>query len=276
MIEYKNAGAGIQDVDSASRTVVAYAATFRSDPDHAQDIITKGAFTRTLKNNAARIKTLREHSPLHLIGVPSKIHEDEKGLYTETRFSDIGLARDTLQLIQEGILGDASIGYKAVKSDYDRDVKARMLREIRLFEYSFVAIPADDQANITSVKSLGGLQNIIDTMGRMEKALRDMEFESDEVPERMEAALLIWREQLKSLQELGIQPLGGDADPSSDTPPVADPAESKGDTVEETTHADDDEERKQVETLVQSLNDLRWQLRLSRELSTLSARAAHR
>jgi HK97 family phage prohead protease len=275
MIEYKNAGAGIQDVDSTSRTVVAYAATFRTDPDRANDIITKGAFARTLNNNSQRVKVMREHSPLHLIGVPTKMHEDEKGLYTETRFSDIGLARDTLQLIQEGILTDASIGYRAVKSDFDRDAKARMLREIRLFEYSFVAIPADDQANVTNVKSLGGLQHIIDTMGRMEKALRDMEFESDEVPERMEAALLIWREQLKSLQELGFQPLGDGADSASATPADADSAVPADDSGVAPTHVDG-EERKQAEALIQSLNDLRWQLRLERELSALSAHAATR
>lgn len=140
------------DVSLSDRTFKGYAATW--DKDLGGDIITKGAFTKTIAERGNRVKVLWQHS--EPLGVPSLMREDDKGLYVEGRISKTRLGDEALELMRDGVIDQMSIGFSipSGKSEYSGDDDARIIREVKLFEFSPVTFPMNENAYITGVKSL--------------------------------------------------------------------------------------------------------------------------
>ncbi len=140
-------------VSNDGRTVEGYASTF-GNVDQVGDIVVAGAYKRTLNNNMGRIKVLRDHE--HPIGMPVKAFEDSKGLYTESRISDTQLGNETLTLLKDGVLDRMSIGYEPVAKEMGQHEgkQVRYLKEIKLYEWSIVTFPANEQAAVTGIKAL--------------------------------------------------------------------------------------------------------------------------
>ena len=140
------------DVSLSDRTFKGYAATW--DKDQGGDIIAKGAFTKTIAERGNRVKVLWQHS--EPLGVPSLMREDEKGLYVEGRISKTRLGDEALELMRDGVIDQMSIGFSipSGKSEYSGDDDARIIREVKLFEFSPVTFPMNENAYITGVKSL--------------------------------------------------------------------------------------------------------------------------
>ena len=159
MIKYKNCTFEIKaDVDK--REVEAYASIF-DNKDSYDDIMQKGAFTKTIKENIRRIKTLWNHNWDNPIGKPLRIEEDSKGLYTVTKFAKTSKADEILQLVKENVIDELSIGYTTVKDGYDKNKNANLLKEVKLMEYSFVTFAANEEAQVTGVKNLDQYLNMI-------------------------------------------------------------------------------------------------------------------
>lgn len=141
-----------QDVSIKDRTFKGYASTW--DKDSGNDIITKGAFSKTLGERSGRVKILWQHDlPL---GKPTLMQEDEKGLYVEGYISKTRLGDEALELMRDGVVDQMSIGFSipSGKSEYSKNDSARIIREVKLYEFSPVTFPMNDNAMITSVKSL--------------------------------------------------------------------------------------------------------------------------
>ena len=141
-----------QDVNIESRTFKGYASTW--DKDSGSDIITKGAFSKTLGERSDRVKILWQHdAPL---GKPTLMREDEKGLYVEGYISKTRLGDEALELMRDGVVDQMSIGFSIPqgKSEYSKNDSARVIREVKLYEFSPVTFPMNDNAMITGVKSL--------------------------------------------------------------------------------------------------------------------------
>lgn len=197
MLKHKNAGVGIGDVDKKKSIVVGYASRFGNVDSHG-DIIEKGAFRRTIDHNSRRVKTLMHHDPVQIVGRPMKMYEDDKGLYTETKVSDTALGRDLLTLIEDGVMEEMSIGFIPIKEAYDKEMKANVINEVRLVEYSFVSLASNEEARIEGLKGTAAVRDLASSMKRFEKALRDGHFESDEIPEAVDFIVKYWRSVLES------------------------------------------------------------------------------
>ena len=131
-----------------------YAAVF-GNKDSGNDIIEKGAFSNTIREDFDRIKILALHNDCWLpVGKPLELREDEKGLYIRGKISDTSMGRDIQTLMKDGVLNELSIGYDAVVFDYDSEAGVRHLKEIRLWEVSIVTWAMNNQAKIDEVKSL--------------------------------------------------------------------------------------------------------------------------
>ena len=131
-----------------------YAAVF-GNKDSGGDIIEKGAFARTIKEDFDRIKILSQHADFELpIGKPLELREDEKGLFIRGRISDTQKGRDIRTLLKDGVLSELSIGYDAVEFEFDKDAGVRRLKELRLWEVSVVTWAMNERAQIEDVKSL--------------------------------------------------------------------------------------------------------------------------
>lgn len=143
-------------VDLEERTFEGYASTF-GNIDQAGDIIMPGAFTKTIQERfpTGSIKILWQHyDPL---GMPVEIREDEKGLYVKGKISKTRLGDEALELMRDGVVNQMSIGFTIVKADYDEETGNRIIREVKLWEFSPVTFPANEKAVITAVKHLSGM-----------------------------------------------------------------------------------------------------------------------
>lgn len=139
-------------VNNAKRTIEGYASTF-GNKDFVGDIVQPGAFKKTLAERASKVKLLWQHDPSQPLGKPIHMAEDSKGLYVEAKISKSRLGDEALELIQDGVIEDFSIGYDVLKDEYDTQEKTRLLKELKLYEFSVVTFPANEQAAILGVKN---------------------------------------------------------------------------------------------------------------------------
>jgi phage head maturation protease len=84
------------------------------------------------------------------------MREDEKGLYVEGYISKTRLGDEALELMMDGVVDQMSIGFSIPtgKSEYSGQDDARIIREVKLYEFSPVTFPMNENAYITGVKSL--------------------------------------------------------------------------------------------------------------------------
>lgn len=152
-LEYKSIPFEVKEVvgvESGGWEIAGYASTFGGEPDFYGDIIMAGAFAESIAKRLP--KFLFEH--VEPIGKTLEIREDEKGLFGRWSIVDTRAGTDAYKLAKAGVLDSLSIGYMAEEWER-RDDGVRLLFKINLPEVSGVAIPANQSAVITDVKSLG-------------------------------------------------------------------------------------------------------------------------
>lgn len=160
---------GLEIKAEAEGVIIAYAATFNGQDSYG-DTIRSGAFTKTAAERKDRIKVLYNHDPYNLpVGKPLSLAEDAHGLLTHTKMSRTQLGQDIYTLAQEGALSELSIGYIPIKASYPEgdDGTRRELLEVKLVEYSFVPMPADERALIVGVKSAAELDHTLIQLERL-------------------------------------------------------------------------------------------------------------
>jgi len=133
-----------------------YASTF--DEDSMGDTILPGAFKRTL--NSWRMKNrpipvLYQHKADEPIGATIEAMEDERGLRVKGRLlMGIAKAREAYEAAKAGVLGGLSIGFSIPRDGATRNQDGtREIKELKLYEYSFVTFPANESAVLTGVKN---------------------------------------------------------------------------------------------------------------------------
>jgi HK97 family phage prohead protease len=140
-----------------------YASVF-NNIDSDNDVIVKGAFSGSLAKR--KIKLLWQHKTDEPIGLILEANEDDTGLYVKCQINlETEKGAETYSNLKMGILDKMSIGFKTL--DYEMDKKGvRILKELDLYEISIVTFPANDMAEVDSVKN--------STSRDVEKALRDV------------------------------------------------------------------------------------------------------
>lgn len=161
----------ITDVDRATRTVTGYASVF-GNKDFDSDIIVKGAFKKTITERINEIYYLYNHNwekPLDKGSKNVKLYEDDYGLKFEAKITEgLTYGNDLILLYEEGIVDEHSIGFKTEKSYKAND--ARMLTELRLYEFSAVTMAANPMAKLEGIKS--ELKGNNDKVGKIIKMFR--------------------------------------------------------------------------------------------------------
>lgn len=141
------------------RIIEGYASTF-GNVDLVGDVIEKGAFRKTLADRLPRklIKVCLDHG--WPIGMPAEgCAEDGTGLWTRSKISAVPEGDKALQFVEDGICAHMSIGYDVVKREFiessdPQQMPIRRLTELRLYEWSPVLWPANEQASILGMKAL--------------------------------------------------------------------------------------------------------------------------
>jgi len=182
-VEYKLIPFDVLNVDYEGRTFEGYAAVFGNE-DAVADIIHRGAFTKTLTERGQKVPVLWAHSSDEPIGRPLEMREDEKGLFVKAIISDTRRGRDALALLRDNAVDGLSIGYEPMKGGFDYEQREdkdpiRHLRELKLWEFSIVSLPANDEARILALKDEGGDAEI----EPQEEELEPQEKEAESLPE---------------------------------------------------------------------------------------------
>ncbi len=156
LLDFKDISGGVVDVDAKNRVVTGYLSTFGNVDSH-NDIVEKGAFTKSLNENRDRIFFLNQHNFNQPHGKFAVLREDAKGLYFEsdplinTTYSD-----DAIKLYEAGIMTEHSIGFITLNSvDEIIDSKQiRKIKEVKLYEGSNVTIGANSSAQFMGLKNM--------------------------------------------------------------------------------------------------------------------------
>ncbi len=150
--------------DDTEGIIEGYASVF-DVIDSYGDVIAPGAFTRTIqawKAKGAPVPVLWQHDAYAPIGATLSLEEDERGLKIRAELvMDVERAREAWALAKKNILGGLSIGFSLPRfaadgqpsTYYDEERNAQVIREVKLWEYSMVTFPANEDAVLTEVRA---------------------------------------------------------------------------------------------------------------------------
>jgi len=135
--------------------------------DRQGEIVQKGAFTASLQDYARRGNypaLLLGHDMQNPVGAIERIRESEQGVEIEGQI-DLGVeaGQKAYELVRSKSLHGLSVGFQATEKTTEKGVP--VIKQADLLEVSLVAVPANQECVVTSVKSL--------RPSDIEKALRD-------------------------------------------------------------------------------------------------------
>lgn len=169
-IEYKTFSLELKADDSGA--IEGYASTF-GNVDQGGDVVEKGAFKKTIKElKGGKLLILADHNPMTPIGTNESAIEDDKGLYVKGQINmkdpfAVGRYELTKMAIARGIPMGLSIGYQTITAMPDKEnPRVRRLKELKLWEYSIVTFPMNQEAMITAAKSWAGALSVKDLINK--------------------------------------------------------------------------------------------------------------
>jgi hypothetical protein len=144
-------------------TFTGLASPYGGPPDLVGDVVAPGAYKQAIASQGSTSYPLlfshRQDEPLGL----AKISDSPKGLVVDgTMVMADPVAQRVYAHLKAGSIKGLSIGYTVdpAKVTYGDD-GTRTLTEVRLFEISLVAVPCAPAAQVTSVKSLGQVEQLL-------------------------------------------------------------------------------------------------------------------
>ena len=138
--------------DGKNLFVEGYAAVFGNE-DSYNDIIVAGAFTKTIAGkDGKRIKLCLQHDMEDIVGKIVELKEDEKGLWFRAKISNTTMGKDLSILIEDDAINEISIGYQSIVWEVDEVRNVRLLKEVKLYEISFVSRAANQLATIQATE----------------------------------------------------------------------------------------------------------------------------
>jgi HK97 family phage prohead protease len=191
-ILYKAAPVGeLIDADEKAGIIKGYGSYF-GNKDSDNDVITKGAYKKTIAENGDRVKYLYQHDMNQPIGKMTELYEDEKGLVFVAEIAKTQLGNDVVQLMKSGVITENSVGIMPIQKNNKGDY--REITEVKLYEISAVTLAANDQAKILDVKGNVDVEKLSKRYDNLSKLIRKGNI-SDEMGFAIEAEIL----KLKSL-----------------------------------------------------------------------------
>lgn len=186
LLEFKSIFGSVNDVDTKNHIVTGYLADFGTK-DYDDDVIEKGAFTKTIKERMNDIYFLNQHNWEKPHGFFKVLKEDSKGLYFESNpLIDTTYSSDLIKLYAAGIVKEHSIGFSVTKAIQGENWK-RTIKEVKLYEGSNVTLGANPNTPFMGFKNRT-IGEINDQLTRILKAVKSGSF-TDETFMQLEIAL---------------------------------------------------------------------------------------
>ena len=154
----------------AEGAISGYASIFGNE-DLTGDIVERGAFKDTLAKRAGPFPLLWSHDSAEPLGVWQEAREDNRGLLVSGKLVlSVPRALQVRDLIHAGAVRGLSIGFRTAQAERGQD-GVRRIKAVDLFEISLTALPANEQAQILTMK-----QDDLNPVRVAERALRDAGF----------------------------------------------------------------------------------------------------
>ncbi len=139
-------------------TFSGYGSVF-NNVDKGGDVVAPGAFAKSLaawKKSGRTVPVLWQHDPGEPIGHWPELKEDDHGLFgdAELWLEDAPYARLAQKGMKTKTITGLSIGYRVKKFSKDEVSGIYTLKELDLVEISVVTNPMNDEARVSSVKSM--------------------------------------------------------------------------------------------------------------------------
>lgn len=203
---YKTAPLGeLSDYDEKNGIVKGYGSYF-GNKDADNDVISKGAYQKTIKENGYRVKYLYQHNMMQPIGKMEELYEDSKGLVFVASIPKTSLGKDVIELMKSGVITENSVGILPIQKEDKGDY--RELKEVKLFEISAVTLAANDMAKIMDVKGSKMIEDVYKRYDNLCKLIRKGNI-SDEMGYAIESEIY----KLKSLFIDATQPVEETTEP---------------------------------------------------------------
>jgi hypothetical protein len=155
-------------------TIVGYAAVFDSPSVDMgfTEYVTRGAFTKTLKDGAD-VRLLLDHEGAPLARTRSgtlRLTEDERGLKVEADLDPSNpLAQTVLSALRRGDMNQMSFAFRTIRDSWSKDGSTRELREVQLYDVSVVTFPAYE-ATVAEVRARNSATIKSESRARLRKA----------------------------------------------------------------------------------------------------------
>lgn len=186
-------------MDVAEKGIVTIAISSFDNVDYGGDIVRKGAFTKTFSEGGNRIKHVLDHSlkSTAVVGLPVKMYETDKHAVVESKINlDKEIGRDLFSdykfFQSNGKSLEHSFGYLTTKAGSTK-LKGEEILELKMFEYSTVAIGMNPDTPVLGIKSWSE-----EDIPLLEEYLRKYDV-SNQKGKQIESIIL----QIKELKEPG-------------------------------------------------------------------------
>lgn len=119
--------------------------------DQGDDVVDRGAFTKTLKERGAEVPLLWSHDSKQPVGLGT-LEDSPKGLVISGKLNlETQIGRDTYSNVKARIVKGLSIGFETINKKMNEGV--RHLTELKLFEVSLCLFPMNEQAEVYGFKA---------------------------------------------------------------------------------------------------------------------------
>ena len=155
-------------------TLVGYAAVFDTPSVDMgfTEYVTRGAFTKTLKDGAD-VRLLLDHEGAPLARTRSgtlRLMEDERGLRVEADLDPSNpLAQTVLSALRRGDMNQMSFAFRTIRDSWSKEGSVRELREVQLYDVSVVTFPAYE-ATVAEIRAQKDVTIVTMSRTRMRKA----------------------------------------------------------------------------------------------------------
>lgn len=177
-LERKTFPMEVKEITEAGK-ITGYLSVF-NNVDAYRDIVLPGAFKESLQEWKKKNRLppmLWQHSSDQPVGPFTVLDEDDNGLYFEGELliDDVQLAREAYAFVKKKVVSGMSMGFVTAIDEWDDDERVRKLHKVNLWEGSIVTFPANEEAQIESVKSIIEHGQLPD-MKSFERLLREAGF----------------------------------------------------------------------------------------------------
>jgi hypothetical protein len=169
--------------EDGGKGIVTIAISAFDNVDSYGDIVRKGAFKRTFTDGFKRHKHVTDHSlkQTSVVGLPLKMYENSTHAIVESALNlEKQIARDLYSDYKffkaNGRSLEHSYMYQTIKRNENNALKGEDIAELKMYEYSTVALGANDETPLLGLKGLGGIVTVKQLVEELEARIRAVDY----------------------------------------------------------------------------------------------------